>query len=96
MCAGGPGAIHPSDRVRAVTARPAVPTGSAGDGRRLHSPRRGQASARVEEQRFRNQDASEHRRRGQSMIAIDKSNPANAGMMARPAIQTRPISPALA
>src|SRR5258707_2854956 len=37
-----------------------------------------------------------HRRRGQTMIAIDKSNPANAGMTARPVIQVRWISAAVA
>src|SRR6266404_5086482 len=52
--------------------------------------------ARVQKQRFRNQDASDHRRRGHVMTAIESSSPANAGMTARPVIQVRSISAAVA
>jgi hypothetical protein len=40
--------------------------------------------------------APHHLRRGQTMIAIESSSPANAGMTARPVIQVRSISAAVA
>jgi hypothetical protein len=39
---------------------------------------------------------SSNRRRGHVITAIDKSSPASAGIMARPAIQVRSISAAVA